>query len=119
MAQYIDNYEGNKHVDWAMPFQRTSGYPLDRSSMFSTYEDALAYAQKGSDSRGLSGTSYQGQIISVVDADDNVNIYKIIEKDGERSLAPVGGTKVVLQDDQPEGMYEGDLWFDIVDSDGK
>ena len=49
-----------------MPFQRTGKFPLDRSSMFSSYADALEYAkQTGEDSRGLGGTSYVGQILVV------------------------------------------------------
>lgn len=56
----------NNKLDWAMSFQRTGKFPLDRSSMFASYEDALAYAkQDGSDSRQIGGTSYVGQIIVV------------------------------------------------------
>lgn len=61
---YVENFSGK--MDWMSPFQRTGKFPLDRSSMFSSYEDALAYAkQDGSDLRGLGGTSYVGQIITV------------------------------------------------------
>ena len=56
----------NKKLDWAMSFQRTGKFPLDRSSMFGSYADALAYAkQDGSDSRQIGGTSYVGQIVCV------------------------------------------------------
>lgn len=64
MTEYSEVFT-NK-LDWAMPFQRTGKFPLDRSSMFSSYEDALKYAQQtGEDSRGLGGTSYIGQVIVV------------------------------------------------------
>ena len=43
MAQYQEAFTGK--LDWAMPFQRTGAWPLDRSSMFESYEDALAYAK--------------------------------------------------------------------------
>lgn len=64
MAEYVESF-GSK-LDWAMPFQRTGKFPIDRTSMFSSYADALAYAkQDGTDSRKLGGTSYIGQPITV------------------------------------------------------
>ena len=61
---YIENF--NSKLDWAMPFQRSGKFPLDRSSIFSSYADALKYAkQDESDTRKLGGTSYVGQIIVV------------------------------------------------------
>lgn len=86
MANYIDN--GNK-LDWALPFQRTGDFPIDRSSMFSSYADAVKYAKGDStdpDSRGLQGSSYVGQIITVYE-NDTVNVYKI---EADRSLTLVG-----------------------------
>ena len=71
MASYQESFK-NK-LDWQMPFQRTGKFPLDRSSIFSSYDDALAYAkQDGSDSRALGGTSYIGQIIAVYGNDAGV-----------------------------------------------
>lgn len=56
----------NSKLDWASSFQRTGKFPLDRSAMFASYADALAYAkQDGTDSRQLGGTSYVGQVIVV------------------------------------------------------
>ena len=64
MASYQEVFTSK--LDWAMPFQRTGKFPLDRSSIFSSYADAIAYAkQDESDSRKLGGTSYVGQIIAV------------------------------------------------------
>lgn len=83
---YIDN---GKKLDWAMSFQRTGTFPLDRSSIFSSLEDATAYATgDGSDSRALGGTSYIGQII-VVYSDDEVAAYII---DAERNLEKLAAT---------------------------
>ena len=65
---YIENFKSK--LDWAMPFQRTGKFPLDRSSIFSSYADALAYAkQDESDTRKLGGTSYVGQIVAVYGTD--------------------------------------------------
>lgn len=88
MAEYILNVvEQTSKLDWAMPFQRTGAFPLDRSSVFSSLEDAEKYAKgTGEDQRGLGGTSYVGQTISVYN-DGSVTLY-IIEAD--RSLKEVG-----------------------------
>lgn len=55
-------------------FFRLGTFPLDRSSIFDTLEDAKKYAaggSDGSDSRGLYGTAYAGQQISVVETEYN------------------------------------------------
>ena len=84
MASYIDN---PSKLDWAMSFQRTGTFPLDRSSMFASLTDAQNYAKgDGSDSRALGGTSYVGQVISVYE-NDVVTVYKI---NADRSLGEVG-----------------------------
>ena len=72
--------EFKSKLDWAMPFQRTGKFPLDRSSIFSSYEDALKYAkQDGSDSRQLGGTSYVGQIVTVFGAGNSVEREDVVE----------------------------------------
>ena len=64
MAQYQEAFTGK--LDWAMPFQRSGGFPLDRSSMFESYADALAYAKQDlTDKRKLGATSYVGQLVVV------------------------------------------------------
>lgn len=79
MAKYNEIF--NSSIDWTNVFVRTSNFPLDRSSIFGSYEDALEYAKgTGNDERGLGGTSYVGQIISVYE-NDIVRTYKIIGKD--------------------------------------
>ena len=85
MANYIENFKSK--MDWANVFVRTGNFPLDRSSIFSSYDDAVLYAiGVGNDSRGLGKTSYVGQIITVYE-NDEVNVYKI---NPDRSLEPVG-----------------------------
>lgn len=72
--------EFKSKLDWAMPFQRTGKFPLDRSSIFSSYEDALKYAkQDGSDSRELGGTSYVGQIVTVYGTGNGVDAGEVVE----------------------------------------
>lgn len=90
MSEYIfDVVSQTSKLDWAFAFQRTGAFPLDRSSLFSSYADAEAYARGDkTDERGLGGASYVGQPVSVYDDDSNtVNLY-IIEAD--RSLKEVG-----------------------------
>jgi len=53
-------------LDWAQPFQRTNAWPLDRSEMFNSLEDAKKYAMGLTDDRELSGAAYAGQEIAVV-----------------------------------------------------
>lgn len=81
--------EGNK-LDWAMSFQRTGQFPIDRSGWFNSYADAVAYAKgDSSDERELGGTRYIGQIISVVE-NNEVKIYKIL---ADSTLEEVGAGK--------------------------
>ena len=71
MAKYQEAFTGK--LDWAMPFQRSGGFPLDRSSMFESYADALAYAKQDlTDSRKLGATAYVGQLIVVYGNDAGV-----------------------------------------------
>jgi hypothetical protein len=78
--------------DWQKPFQRQKPYPLDSTSIFSSYEDAVKYAKgDGSDSGKLGGAAYVGQIISVYE-NGSVSVYKIEE---DRTLAAVGGTNTL------------------------
>ena len=84
---------------------RKGDYPLDRTSMFSSYDDAVLYANGGKDSRGLSGVSYVGQIITVYE-NGKVDVYKIGESRNLENISPI------IIGDMPnsavlEGEYEG------------
>lgn len=87
MSSYVENFKGK--LDFPKAFQRTGKFPLDRTDLFSSYDDAVLYA-KGDrstpDSRGLCGTSYVGQIITVYE-NDVVTVYKI---NADRSISAVG-----------------------------
>lgn len=89
MANYVEVPQAIAKLDWSMSFQRTGKFPLDRSTMFDSYADAVLYAAgdtKNPDKRGLCGTSYVGQVISVFE-NDVVTVYKI---EADRSLSEVG-----------------------------
>lgn len=92
MSEYIyDVVNQTSKLDWAFAFQRTGAFPLDRSSLFSSYEDAVAYAKGDkTDSRKLGGSSYVGQTVSVYDEINKIVSLYIIETD--RSLKEVGST---------------------------
>lgn len=106
MAEYIENVlEQTSKLDWAMPFQRTGAFPLDRSTLFSSLADAKAYAKgDGSDERSLGGASYVGQVIAVLE-DDTVNAYLISKS---RALTKLAATTA-----------SGDLSADIIELQGK
>lgn len=76
---YVETFKSS--VDFPKPFQRTGKFPLDRTDLFSSYEDAVKYAKgdrNDPDSRGLCGTSYIGQRITVYE-NGVVNDYQILE----------------------------------------
>lgn len=70
MNDYIFDVASQKgKIDWPGSLQRSDAFPLDRSSVFSSLEDAEKYISGlANDERGLGATSYAGQIISVYDA---------------------------------------------------
>lgn len=90
MASYVENMSSK--MGWDNVLQRGFPQPLDRSSIFSSLTDAIAYASGGADSRGLSQTSYIGQIITVYE-NDAVDVYKI---NASRELEPVGEGKGIV-----------------------
>ena len=89
----------NARNDITRSFQRVFDFPLDRSTIFDSDEDAKAYARgDGSDSRKLGKTVYLGQIISVVSKENaSVKVYKVVyrkestEKPYALSLVGEGG----------------------------
>jgi hypothetical protein len=86
MASFNENNIKSK-ADWVNALKRTTKAPLDRSSIFGSYDDAVLYASGGGDSRGLGGSSYIGQVITVYE-DDKVDVYVI---DSNKTLKGVGG----------------------------
>ena len=88
MNEYIFDVASKEgKIDWPGSIQRSKAFPLDRSSVFSSIEDAQAYITgTANDSRGLGPSSYAGQIISVYDIDaKQIRPYLIqveLDKDG-------------------------------------
>lgn len=105
MSEYIfDVVNQTSKLDWAFAFQRTGAFPLDRSSLFSSYSDAEAYARGDkSDARELGGASYVGQPVSIYDVETNTVSLYIIEAD--RSLKAVGSAP--LGDDATIEIVDG------------
>jgi predicted acyltransferase (DUF342 family) len=111
---YIENFRGK--TDWLAPFQRATGFPLDRSTIFSSYEDALLYAGQGQysitksdstvvtkDSRELGGTSYIGQIITVYGNNEagtaeEIAAYIITSVGANPSLAKLAQSNIIEGD---------------------
>ena len=60
-------------------YQRKSAVPLDYYSLFNSKQEAEEYA------RGEETVAYVGQIISVVE-NNTVNVYKIVDTDGNLEL---------------------------------
>lgn len=99
----------NTRNDITRPFQRVFNFPLDRSTIFDTLEDAQNYAKAdGSDIRKLGKTAYPGQLISVVNSGDStVKVYKIAYRDGNTNPPYVLGAV-------GEGDSDGRTTADIV-----
>jgi hypothetical protein len=94
---YIEK-EGVKAMPWSTFFTRTADIPLDRSSMFGSYDDALKYAkgdEADPDERKLVSASYIGQTITVYE-NDEVKLYQINE---ERDLERVDKGAIIVTDE--------------------
>lgn len=111
MSEYIqDVMNKTSKLDWSFPFQRVDSFPLDRTSLFSSLNDAKAYALgldengNANDSRKLAGASYVGQSLSVFDEEKNSISFYIIE--GDRSLREIGS---IPGDDSSIEIVDGQL----------
>jgi hypothetical protein len=96
MSSYIEK-EGVKVMPWSTFFQRTADVPLDRSSMFSSIEDARKYAKHNEldpDTRNLVSSSYIGQIITVYE-NNEVNVYKINANRELEAFGSGNGVKII------------------------
>lgn len=75
----LPNYKTADGFGMSLNIRRGNPNPLDNSSVWGSYEEALDYAL-------YSPIAYVGQIISVINTDNSVDIYKI-EKEG--TLTPL------------------------------
>ena len=106
-------------MDWAFPFHRTGAFPIDETSIFTTFEDARLYAIGGSDTRTDSGTAYYGQIISVATESGDVKVYKIVPTStnptGLSEIGSAGSVTVVDVVEWTSGA--GDVnWYESTDT---
>ena len=102
MARYNEDLIKSK-ISQPAVFQRLKATPLDRSTMFGSYDDAVEYAKgpyiapgestpTAHDSRGLATMSYIGQTIAVYE-DDVVTLYQI---NSDRTLIPIAKDSTLI-----------------------
>ena len=115
MANYIENFKSK--TDWLNVLQRNFKAPLDRSSIFGSYDDAVLYAKGDAttpDSRGLYGTSYVGQVITVYE-NGEVNVYVINESRELQSVGSGNGSLSLTNVTIVDGKVQS--WTDFEDGD--
>lgn len=93
----IDNTKKSySFMEFPLSMSRQDAFPLDRSSVFGSMENAQSYAQ-------TDPTAYVGQIIAVV-TDGESEVYQIKNTAGE--LAPVGGAVETATDEEVQAMLD-------------
>lgn len=97
---YVENIKSI--MQWGNSFERQSNFPLDRTDLHISYDDAVLYAKgDGSDSRGLGKLAYIGQTITVWGVNekgkDGVWVYSLIPH------TPANEEDKTLADLQPVG----------------
>lgn len=99
----------NKQLKWDVTFKRSGDFPLDRSSIFETYDEAINYVN-GSDTR--KGVPYLGQVITILRKsedktydDSGVYVIKQLPNEGnefksiiERAGEVIGGDAISIAD---------------------
>lgn len=112
-------------LGFPMGFQRADAFPIDRSSVFYSYDDAVEYAKGlyqgesdteavAHDSRGLASTSYIGQIIAVLTVSgESVTACDIYKIDFDRTLKAVGGAGSASEEPLPEAPSTSDTDYDL------
>ena len=97
---YVENIKSI--MQWGNSFERQDRFPLDRTDLHISYDDAVLYAKgDGSDSRGLGTIAYVGQTITVWGLNekgvDGVWVYSLVPH------TPVDENDTTLADLQPVG----------------
>ncbi len=95
---YIENIKSI--MQWGNSFERQGNFPLDRTDLHISYDDAVLYAKgDASDSRKLGKLAYIGQTITVWGLNEKgkegVWVYSLVPSNKEGFLAdlkPVGST---------------------------
>lgn len=91
MAIKIDLDNIKNITEYPNSFKRQGAFPLERYSIFDTLEDAKDYAKNNS-------IAYVGQLLTVVVAENNVSMYKIVDANG--TLVQIDGEVAIP--DAPE-----------------
>ena len=97
---YVENIKSI--MQWGNSFERQGNFPLDRTDLHISYDDAVLYAKgDGSDSRGLGKLAYIGQTITVWGINekgkDGVWVYSLVPH------TPADENDKTLADLQPVG----------------
>lgn len=92
MAQYTEDV--TKQLLWEVPFKRTKGFPIDRSQVFTSYDEAMNYVKGIDDSKGK---PYIGQILSV-STEDSLTVYKVENIGADGVLTEIEGKKPIAGD---------------------
>lgn len=66
----------DKQILWKAPFKRDDAFPLDRSSVFTSYDEMEEYAKSTKENPHSKGVPYVGQVVVVSD-NNGVKIYSI------------------------------------------
>lgn len=104
MAKYnLENYTAADGLGFPLNFRRGNPNPLDNSSVWKTYTEAVTYAT-------TDPTAYVGQILSVVDTTTNtVTVYSIQDEDGtlkKVGTSPVGDeSTITVAEDGTVSLY--------------
>lgn len=87
----VNNTTGDfAFMEFPMAFSRQDGFPLDKTSVYGSYDEAHTYAQ-------TSPLAYVGQVLAVVE-DGNSTTYQIKNEAGD--LEPLGSAAVNVATDQ-------------------
>lgn len=85
MAKIYTDFQAANLMSFAKSFARLNGQPLDKSEIWYSLEEAQAYA--------LTNAAYVGQILAVIDTENNkVNYFGIQNASGE--LKAIGATDI-------------------------
>ena len=85
MAKIYTDFQAANLMSFAKSFARLNGQPLDKSEIWYSLEEAQAYA--------LTNAAYVGQILAVIDTENNkVNYFGIQNTSGE--LKAIGATDI-------------------------
>lgn len=83
-----------KEMEWKVPFKRDNAFPLDRSSIFTSKEEAENYIRATVTNPHSKGVPYIGQTIAVSYIDEETNeeyldIYKITKTGEGATMSPI------------------------------